>query len=151
MSLLRESLAATATLTFEDMCFFVVSPLLTDEQRDAPADAAVQVRFRGPLSGRLVVRLSTRTLPVLASNMLGDVDGSPTMQRDALGEVANVICGNLLPIIGGTDAIYTIDPAQPTVILRMIGPEPQAYVHLGLEETGRADLLLYIDSGGDPS
>ncbi|MEO8621157.1 MAG: chemotaxis protein CheX [bacterium] len=142
----QESLAATVTRTLEDMCFFYVSPVLTDEQRDAHLDGAMEVTFCGPRAGRLVVSLSGDTLPTLASNMLGDADGSPDMQRDALGEVANVICGNLLPIIGGTGAVYSIGAATPAIMPRNREDAClRAQVHLGVEEMGRADVLLYID------
>jgi len=33
---------------------------------------------------------------------------SPAEQRDALHEVANVICGSLLPAIAGTDQVFTL-------------------------------------------
>jgi CheY-specific phosphatase CheX len=139
-------LAEVATRTLEEMCFFFAMPLLSDEQRDASADAAMTVRFRGPMSGQLVVRLCGGVLPMLASNMLGDADGSPTMQRDALGEVANVICGNLLPIIGGASDEYVLESAQPTVVLDRGGVTPVASVKLGLEDSGRADLFLFLDA-----
>jgi CheY-specific phosphatase CheX len=139
-------LAEVATRTLEEMCFFFAMPLLSDEQREAKTDAAMSVRFRGPMSGQLVVRMCGGVLPMLASNMLGDADGSPTMQRDALGEVANVVCGNLLPIIGGPSDVYVLDAAQPTVVLERSSVAPVASVQLGLEDSGRADLFLFLDA-----
>ncbi len=139
-------LAEVATRTLEELCFFFAMPLLNDEQREAPADAAMSVRFRGPMSGQLVVRFAGGLLPMLATNMLGDADGSPSMQRDALGEVANVVCGHLLPIIGGASDVFALDAAQPTVVLEHSGRTPDAMVQLGLEDHGRADLILFLDA-----
>lgn len=139
-------LAEVATRTFEELCFFFAMPLLTDEQREAETDAAMSVRFRGPLSGRLVVRLAGGMLPMLASNMLGDADGNSAMQRDALGEVANVVCGNLLPLIGGSADVYAIEAATPVVALERSAQTPVATVQLGLEDAGRADVFLFLDA-----
>jgi chemotaxis protein CheX len=144
MSRYDAPLAETATRALEELCFFFVRPELTDAQREAPIDGAMEVRFHGPLDGRLVVRLCGGTLAALASNMLGDTTDSHALQRDALGEVANVICGHLLPVIGGSDAVYLIDAAQPAVVVRGSDAQLRAEVRLGLEEDGRADLLLYI-------
>jgi hypothetical protein len=139
-------LAEVATQTLEEMCFFYAVPLLTDEQREAAPEAAMSVRFRGPMSGQLIVRFAGGMLPLLATNMLGDAEGSLAMQRDALGELANVVCGHLLPLIGGSADVYTLEAAQPTVVLERSSVEPAAHVQLGLEESGRADLLLFLDA-----
>ena len=138
-------LAEVATRTLEELCFFFAMPLLNDEQREAGTDAAMSVRFHGPLSGRLVVQLAGGMLPMLASNMLGDVDGNAAMQRDALGEVANIVCGNLLPLIGGSADVYAIDAAMPAVAVERSAQAPVATVHLGLEDAGRADVFLFLD------
>jgi CheY-specific phosphatase CheX len=139
-------LAEVTTQTLEELCFFFAMPLLNDEQREAETDAAMGVRFRGPLTGRLVVRLAGGMLPRLASNMLGDVDGSAAMQRDALGEVANVVCGNLLPLIGGSADVYAIEAAMPAVAIDRSAQAPAAVVQLGLEDAGRADVFLFLDA-----
>ena len=138
------ALAGAATHTLESMCFFFVSTDLTDEQTAADTDAAIEVHFRGPLSGRLVVRFAGGALPVLAANMLGDTEGTPTMQRDALGELANVICGNLLPMLDGSEAVYAIGSPQPALMLHS-EPAAHATVSLGLDTDGRVDLLLFVD------
>ncbi len=83
---------------------------------------------------------------MLAANMLGqDEAPSERLQRDARGEVANVICGNVLPMIAGADGAFDLD--APRLIdanelpandgLEMVTVETS----LGLEQ-GRADLRL---------
>ncbi|BAH37407.1 hypothetical protein GAU_0365 [Gemmatimonas aurantiaca T-27] len=108
---------------------------------------AVSVEFRGPLIGRLVVRASSVVLPALAANMLGaDQSRHLPLQRDALGEIANVICGNVLPLIAGSDVIFNL--AAPLVHEGGALPsrdrdEPSARVEIGVEE-GRVETLLYL-------
>ena len=139
-------LVAATTRTLEEMCFFFAVPLLTDEQRDARPEAAMSVRFEGPMSGRLVVRLCGGMMSRLAANMLGDAAGGPETQRDALGEVANVVCGNLLPLIAGPDATFALEQAQPAAAVDRMSPNPAASVQLGFESAGRADMFLYLDA-----
>lgn len=139
-------LADVTTRTLEELCFFFPEPALTDEQRDAPADAAMSVGFSGPISGRLVVRLCGGMLSELASNMLGDADGDLRMQRDALAEVTNVVCGNVVPLIGGSAAEFVLGAPQLVVVLDHAKPRPDAMVQLGLEMSGRVDVLLYLDA-----
>jgi hypothetical protein len=141
-----EFLAEVTTRTLEELCFLFPMPLLSDEQRDAATDASMSVRFEGPVCGRLVVRVCGGMLELLASNMLGDAIGDGHMQRDALAEVANVVCGNLLPLIGGTDAEFSLAAPQPIVVLSNVRPVPDAMVQFGLEQTGRADVFLYLDA-----
>ena len=53
-------------------------------------------------------------LPGLAANMLG-VDEAPgsAEQADALGELANVLCGNLLPAIAGEQHVFILEAPGP--------------------------------------
>jgi len=107
----------------------------------------VSVEFRGPLNGRLVVRASSSILPEVANNMLGEDDQRPVaLQRDALGEIANVICGHVLPMIGGSDAVFHLaaplhhgdDSARSRD-----GDRADATITVGVE-AGRAEAALYL-------
>jgi hypothetical protein len=146
MSGYAEQLAEVATRTLEELCFLCPMPLLSDEQREATVDASMSVRFEGPLTGRLVVSFCGGMLEFLACNMLGDAEGDAHMQLDALAELTNVVCGNLLPIIGGIEADFSLFAPQPLVVLTNVKPAPVAMIQFGLEQTGRADIRLYLDA-----
>ena len=146
MSDYTQHLSDVATRTLEELCFMFPMPLLSDEQRDAPVDAAMSVRFVGPMTGRIVVRLCGGVLGELAANMLGDADGDLGMQRDALAEVTNVVCGNVLPLIGGSAAEFALAAPQPVVVLSHATPAPTATVQFGLEGAGRVDVFLYLEA-----
>jgi len=103
------------------------------------------VSFNGPSRGGLLLLISTAALPELASNMLGlDEEDAPPddQQKDALREALNVICGNLLPRIGGIDAVFDIDAptlldpdaAKATRDEYMAGGEGCATAFLSLDE-----------------
>ncbi|GBC60040.1 hypothetical protein DENIS_0982 [Desulfonema ishimotonii] len=115
------------------------------------ADAvAASVSFKGPFDGNLTMFISGAVLPELTGNMLGVDDASTTeaQQFDALRELINVICGNLLPRIAGKRSVFNV--SSPRIISRKPG-SPESYdeeslismARLTLEE-GECDLCLFV-------
>lgn len=144
-------LQATA-LTFEELGFVLPSAEISDGQRGAPWAAAVEIDFRGPWVGSLVLAVAGDLLPTLVANMLGeDHPCSAEAQHDALGEIGNVICGNVLPAIAGPQAIFNlqpprlVDPARAagagTAATRAEAAWPAAMVCVGVG-SGRAEVFL---------
>lgn len=113
-----EALAQVAAQTLEQLAF-IFSFADDSAAADGCGDDAIgaQVTFTGPLSGEILMFISRAALPELASNMLGLEEGDTPpddQQKDALGEVLNVVCGNLLPRIGGREAVFDLQP--PAII-----------------------------------
>ena len=137
-----------AVLTFEDLCLTLPTESLDERQRAAVPVAAVSLAYKGSTCGRLIVIVSAELLSLLPSNMLA-LDG-PVARRDqfdALREVANVICGNMLPGVTGSDEAFQISPPEPVNVADIMAvstPKPTAEVHIGIDQ-GRADLLLFVD------
>ena len=145
-NLWKTKLLQAAALTFEDLCFLLPDEELTEAQQHASLDAAVQVEFCGPFHGVLVLRLSNTLLPSIAANMLGEVEiPSPEEQDDALGEIANVICGNVLPEIAGGRAIFQLSAPkriEPSERPPVDGVSRRADVCFGVDQ-GRAEIALF--------
>ncbi len=142
-----QSLSRATTATFEELALLFPEHELSPEQAAAPLDMAVSVEFRGPLLGRLVLRASSNVLSSIAANMLGeDASRERPLQRDALGELANVICGNLLPAIAGVEAVFHLSAPRVhdggDVFSRDVDA-PSASVLFGIE-AGRAESALYV-------
>lgn len=141
------SLSQTTAATFEDLALLFPDAELSAEQHAAALDVTVSVDFRGPLTGRLVLRASHGVLPAIAANMLGeDESRQAPLQRDALGELANVICGNVLPAIAGAEAVFHL--AAPRVhsaseALSRDEDAPKAHAMFGIEN-GRVESLLFL-------
>jgi CheY-specific phosphatase CheX len=146
-------LGAIAARTFENLAFMFVLTEGEAARAAAPADIAASVQFEGPLCGQLVVTIDRGMLPVLAANMLGlEPLAAPTAtdQCDALKELANVLCGNILPELAGTEAVFTV---RPPVLIDgddddggAGGPEaPAASATLALD-AGTARLALHVVS-----
>ena len=148
-SWLETRLFRATVRTFEDLGFMLPSFDLNDAQKRARPDAAVEIAFRGIFSGRLVLTMSGPILAVAAGNMLGEDEAEMPReaQLDALGELANVICGNVLPEIAGDRETFALTP--PALLTEIPGPlKGQAgtvgEVRVGLDD-GRADVRLYLE------
>lgn len=141
---ITDSLAQAATLTFEELGFLF--PAIGNESNISASNFknTVVVNFHGDFWGKVVLNVSPELLPVIAENILGDEETSEEIQIDALGEVANVICGNVLPMIFGKSSVIRLDaPAHGKFNLT---DKSAGEVHLGFDE-GCADVLLYLDEG----
>lgn len=121
---LERLLTDTAEQAFERLAFLM--PDLDPDDDPVPAGnglAGMVVRFRGPSHGALVLRADAPLRQALATNMLGD-EGSlaDELQLDALGELTNVICGNLLPLVEGPAADFSLDAPVPEETAGALGP-----------------------------
>jgi CheY-specific phosphatase CheX len=141
---MRSPLATASTATFEALGLVLPDAEPTAEQLAAPLARGVRVTFAGPLAGAVTVRVSDDVAATLAANMLGVdvVDGGDPLVRDALGEMANVICGNVLPELAGRAAVFHLGAPQS------LAPDaegtPAAAVTLGVD-AGRAEVALFVD------
>jgi hypothetical protein len=144
---LSTSLAAAASETFESLAYLFAEDAVPATSVATAADGVVAVAFSGASHGGGVLQLSGGILPALAANMLGvDEATSVPEQQDALGEVANVICGNVLPRVAGTAAVFALgipqrhaDWASAVATLGAVS----AQVRLELDG-GRADVALVL-------
>jgi hypothetical protein len=140
---LQHPLTSAATSTFEALGFLLATE--ASGNVDALTHAA-HVEFRGPRRGRVVLRVSASLLPVVAANMLG-LDDAPEagLQRDALGELANVITGNVVPALDGPRAVYLLD--APVAGAPAAAGETAARAHLAFDE-GEAVVELHLETAG---
>ena len=149
-------LLGVAERTFESLAFLLAVPeaSATDCPGAAPAPAApadavtAHVVFRGPFCGRLCLSVGRPFLTELAANMLGLAPGEAATdaeQADAFKELANVVCGNLLPEVSGADAVFNIQPPElgSGDDASAAPQQPLAEATLALE-SGPARLALYV-------
>ncbi len=148
MQLLSQLRRATLS-TFEDLGFVLPAAKIDDEQAAVGLSWSARVAFHGPVDGWLEVRVSNEVASQLAANMLGceEVIESATKQ-DALGEIANVICGNLVPALGTPQDVFDLDAPQLSAIEGDETPSRDGTVLLELGiDGGRAELELLLDRG----
>lgn len=100
-------LRAAVISTFEQLGFLFPTPVA-----DLPPATGrlATVRFHGAVTGRMELCVSDSLLPVLAANMLGIAESPVHMlQDDALRELSNVVCGNVMPAVAGVEAVVHLD------------------------------------------
>ena len=143
----EKALNASALKTFEEACFMYPVPDLEDIQEKLPLEAAAEVKYRGDFTGRLLIETRGGLFQAIAVNMLSIQDPTGEQKTDALGEIANIICGNVIPALGGVSQGYRIE--APKIIPlsesqnNLLG-EPLVWTVINLNQ-GRADLKFYVD------
>jgi len=112
---LDDALAALA-VSLEAMAFVSLAPV--DGDPPPPGDDAVAVRlaFDGPARGELVIVAPRAFGRLLAGNVDAAAGGATDAQAaDAIGEVANVVCGRLLRDVGGGKFRMGLPRAAPVL------------------------------------
>jgi len=147
----KETLQRVAEEQFEQLAFMF--PVSAEELPDGPPNFAAhaKVGFSGPSAGRVLLAAEGQILPPLAANMLGLDEGEPSEaeQTDALKELLNVICGNLLPEIAGAEAVFDVQAPEvldgPAEFEAACGRADAVVADVNLD-SGRARLVLLADA-----
>jgi CheY-specific phosphatase CheX len=144
---IERRLLEASTKAFEDTCFMYVMDELEDIQTHLHVEAGAEVKYRGSFSGRLTIETSGGLYETIAINMLGRQDITPQQKQDALGEMANIICGNIIPALGSERGEYGIETPHaleiPASQSGALG-DPVAKVTLNLN-SGKADIKFYVN------
>jgi hypothetical protein len=128
--------------TFETLAFLFT----TDDEEAQLGEPVIEaaIGFGGPQEGRLRFVVAERMLTALAANMLGleDDEITPELQKDALGEALNIVCGNLLPRMAGNEAVFHV--LAPEVPAQEPEPgEPRAWARVDFTE-GWVEVALFF-------
>jgi chemotaxis protein CheY-P-specific phosphatase CheC len=136
---LSEQLSAVAAQVFDAAAFFSSYP--TTDGELTPVDrVGATITFRGPHTGRISLFMERQLLDTLALNMLGEADDEDPSERelDALKEVLNMICGNLLTVCYGEEVVFNLSPPEILNDANAPAADPDdnaVRVLLNLEET----------------
>jgi chemotaxis protein CheY-P-specific phosphatase CheC len=142
-SRLTAELSDAASAAFEQVAFMVPTP--AGRVAEPGGLDGVAVDFKGPLCGRMVLAVSHHLLPALAANMMGEEQVAAERHGDALGEMANIICGAFLPAVGGTNGVYAITPpAHADLAAERARGDAAAALDLAVED-GWAEVLVFFD------
>ncbi|MBN1571527.1 MAG: chemotaxis protein CheX [Acidobacteria bacterium] len=136
-----------AALIFEELGFLM--PRSDNVETDQADRVSAIITFTGPFSGCLLVSLSSGMLPQLSTNMLGAAEQSnEDLERDSLGEIANVICGNALPAIYGFEPVFHLEAPEllddPESMIDKFNYKKEAEVHISFD-SGNASVTLLVD------
>jgi hypothetical protein len=142
----EKTLYRTAAVIFEELGFMLPNPVTRPIGGEPIRGAAVL--FHGPFSGMLLLRVTRDITPFLAANMLGeDQPPDERLEYDAVGEIANVICGNVLPVLSDSDAPFNLEAPRYFEDPAQAGLGPSHSLHAGISlgiDRGKADVSLYM-------
>lgn len=105
-----------AVHTFEVACYLF--PLedweLDGEEAIDKPDGSKRaiVHFEGAATGGMVINTSKNLLDAIAANMLGVEEATDKDKDGALCEIANIICGNTVPLFAKNENICYIRPPR---------------------------------------
>ena len=146
---IKKVLIESTIRTFEDLCFMYQEPELKDAQENLPLEAAAEVKYRSDdFTGKLLIETRGGLFSAIATNILSNDDPITQQKKDALGEIANIISGNIVPSLGGGRWEYKIEPPRSLnkedLLKEEWQEEPVAEITLNFND-GRADIKLFMD------
>jgi CheY-specific phosphatase CheX len=142
-----------AVNTFEITCYMF--PLEEWELEDAEdmqkpdGTARSIVQFDGAAEGGMVIDASDHLLEAIAANMLGVETATQEEKEGALCEIANIICGNTVPLFARDENICYIRPPRIAKsnenVDRIFKNMHHEKLQILLDE-GVADISIYYNS-----
>ncbi|WP_373229154.1 chemotaxis protein CheX [Cohnella sp.] len=107
-------------------------------------EMCVLVGFAGEIAGRMLIDGSRESFGRLGENMFGMVlEGE--MLHSFVGEVANMVAGNICTLISQTGRKVDITP--PTVLegeMKLFGFEKVIFVPLSIDNVGKLHIVLLL-------
>lgn len=108
----RATITNNFCAVFEQFSFMIVNPEHKDNlEQEVSGCLNASIRFSGHRKGSLLLAVPNNMCPELAANILGveksQVQGSETC-ADALKEMLNITCANLLTAIHGEEPFFDI-------------------------------------------
>ena len=137
----------TTAMILQDLAYLLPCERAEEDRKVPIMSESVRIDFGGARHGSLHLRISASALAEMSANMLGREE-SPclALRRDALGEFASILCGNLLPAAFGCGPAFDIRPPRFPE-----GDEADSYsgtlagrAEVWLEAGGCAEAMLFI-------
>jgi chemotaxis protein CheY-P-specific phosphatase CheC len=124
------------------------APELKDAQKNLAREAAAEVKYQNDFNGKLVIEARGGLFSAIAANMLSNDVPNAQQKRDALGEIANIICGNIVPSLGRGRREYKIESPiflnKDELLKEEKLGKPLAEITLNFNQ-GRADIKFFVD------
>jgi CheY-specific phosphatase CheX len=131
----RDTLVDTATRVFEQAAFMFADEVDTIENQ---LDIGVSLSYSGEKSGTIELWTIGELALTIANNLLGETgelsgDKLIARQTDAVKEMLNMIAGNLITDLYGTEPIYNLDIPEIIEIPGALSEIPENAAKLNVE------------------
>ena len=114
----KDVLARVFTDILEQMAFMFGDGATAENFRELSDEILMaQMQFHGAMRGSLQLAVPVGMCPELAANFLGtepEEAEDPRIYKDALKELLNVTCGNVLTAVAGEDPVFDLTVPEVT-------------------------------------
>jgi hypothetical protein len=146
MTIKSFNLGTVISEVIENLTMMVVQEL--DENPDGFNPQLMgTIEFTGPVNGKVVVRCSDSFSSALAGNLLGidPADKSiPANAWDALEELLNVVCGNLVNLLFDRDKTFRLSSPRIDLIQPLGSNDINNIEESELTKKNDADQIVYL-------
>jgi hypothetical protein len=134
-----EALRTGLVLAMERLCFASSQGFSDELPSGETLDAFVA--FRGPTSGAVAIAIPPAAVrDFVTALLLPEATDDQLVRADFVSEIANIVCGNVVPRVFGRNSVYVLSPPD---LARLTGkPLAIAVVHF---EIGWVAAMLYRD------
>lgn len=106
-----EAIEEVVTQVLEQLAFIFADPADAGDVQEPPTGAVgVTLKFHGAGDGVLTVFSGPEVCEELAANLTDDAESDAEAGRQALMELVNVMCGQLLTAIAGREPVFDLEP-----------------------------------------
>ncbi len=109
-----EAISESFCTVLEDLAFLFSDPVAVDELTfDDQSFVQASMQYTGSDQGQVSLVLPKRLMPMIAANILGldeDDDLVHDKASDAVGEMLNIVCGQLLTTVFGDEPVFDLSP-----------------------------------------
>jgi CheY-specific phosphatase CheX len=145
----RELLVTVFSRVAEELAFmFTDTPDPDDVETAKNSFVKAHMRFTGPINGTLNMVVPESMCPQIAANVLGlDPADDLFLQapHDAVKELLNVTCGNLLTEMAGEEPIFDLLPPEVNIIDRATWLATKKDPNTVLFAVDDEPVLLYLE------
>ena len=108
------------------------------------------VAFDGAVNGMMIIKPCRRLYEAIAANMLGVEETNDSEKEAALCEIANIVCGNTVPLFARNSKICLIKPPEihngnHSIEKKTTGMNKEVF-EIFFDE-GTAEISIYYENG----
>ena len=112
---------------------------------------AAAVAFDGAVNGMMVIKPCRQMYDAIAANMLGVDEATDAEKEAALCEIANIVCGNTVPLFARNSKICLIKPPEILKENQQFEKKTDGMSKEVLEiffDEGTAEISIFYENGG---
>ncbi len=150
----KNDIKTISTNIFETVCYMFpleeweIEEML--EMSDYEENTGAVVKFDGAANGMMFIKPCERLYEAIAANMLGSEETTEQEKEAALCEIANIVCGNTVPLFARNKKICLIRPPEIIKDMNKLSDFTSGMLCENVEiffDEGKAQISVYYENG----